>query len=325
MDAIKAILRASISNAVKCSSLVNIVREHEEIYITTVELLTAQSQDALLASFLTEYEYPSTKRRKTIIANSGSEWTTDELRYFMITFRDTDTFDRVCKHFKLTIKAQKFIDMNEDLTRKNAASLTRESALFANTEFKKDMLFAVNVPSNESSIDDMIMTLLSDVMSDRFLIKTRYDMKLHIANQYKKAIADVIAVLFPQLYVGLVVVEDKPHDTSRTEHQWDNAEAQTIAEAIAVMQQKQWPMNLPVYALRVLETFVTIYKLEYDKQLIADIRTGARRDTLYVVHRFLPETLISGQKPGWDLLDPTSRHTIVNAINDICISIESAN
>lgn len=125
------------------------------------------------------------------------------------------------------------------------------------------------MPSNESYVDDMMKTFLSEILSDRFLVKTRYDMPLEIGLtgsvglQKKMATADVIAVLFPQLYVGMVVVEDKPHDYSRSELQWDNAEAQTIAEAIAVMQQKHWPVEMPVFAMRVLGTFVTIYKLNF--------------------------------------------------------------
>ena len=110
------------------------------------------------------------------------------------------------------------------------------------------------MPSNESSVDDMMKTFLSEILSDRFLVKTRYDRPLEIGvfllakrpvpvgPKKKMATADVIAVLFPQLYVGMVVVEDKPHDYSKSELQWDNAEAQTIAEAIAVMQHKHWPV-----------------------------------------------------------------------------------
>ena len=146
----------------------------------------------------------------------------------------------------------------------------------------------------------MVKTFLSDILSDRFFVKTRYDMQLTISLRKRKATADVIVVLFPQLYIGIVVVEDKPHDTSKSNNYWDNAEAQAVAEGIAVMQQKQWPKDLPVFAVRVLETCMTIYKLSFDKALIEDIEKGIRRNTPYIIERFIPETTISGQRPGWD-------------------------
>ena len=207
----------------------------------------------------------------------------------MIEFRDTNNFTKLCT----PLTNRDFLNFNKDLTRRTLAmGLTHESALEADTGFKKGVLFVLSAPSNESSVDDMVKTFLSDILSDRSFVKTRYDMQLTISLRKREATADVIVVLFPQLYIGIVVVEDKPHDTSKSNNYWDNAEAQAVAEGIAVMQQKQWPKDLPVFAVRVLETCMTIYKLSFDKALIEDIEKGIRRNTPYIIERFIPETTI---------------------------------
>ena len=324
MEAINAIILSNIDITTKSKSLVSVVKERKNLLTSTIQLLIDNRCTELLETFLTDYEHFPKKRRTSIQAVSGYEWTHEQLDYFMICFTDTEQSNILCEHYELTSKANRFMNSNMNLTPKTVAlGLTKESASDADTEFKRDTLFVVNVPSNESSVDDMMKTFLSEILSDRFLVKTRYDMPLEISSKKKMATADVIAVLFPQLYVGMVVVEDKPHDYSRSELQWDNAEAQTIAEAIAVMQQKHWPVEMPVFAMRVLGTFVTIYKLNFDSGFIHSVRKGAKRDEPFAVLRFLPDTIIPGQKPGWNLLDPMSRNTLINAVNDISLNIEA--
>ena len=322
MEAIKAIIHSDIDNERKSRLLVTVVKERTDTLTETIVLLTSLLHDKLLQLFLANYDDLSIHKRERITANSASDWTSEELAYFMIEFNDTDSSAELCEHFDLTQKAKR--SANSGLTCKSVASgFTHESATEANTEFKRDALFVVNMPSNESSVDDMVKTLLSSILSDRFLVKTRYDMQLRVSSAKRKATADLIVMLFPQLYVGIVIVEDKSHDTSKNDNQWDNAEAQTIAEGIAVMQQKNWPIGLPVFALRVLSTSVTIYRLCYDRSFLDNVERGIKRDTPYVVIRLIPDVLITGQRPGWDLLDPKSREIVVTAINDISIYIET--
>ena len=80
---------------------------------------------------------------------------------------------------------------------------------------------------------------------------------------------------------------------------------------------------MPVFAMRVLGTFVTIYKLNFDSGFIHSVRKSAKRDEPFAVLRFFPDTIIPGQKPGWNLLDPMSRNTLISAVNDISLNIEA--
>jgi hypothetical protein len=324
MDAVHGIINTNVSSVLKSKMLVNVVRERSDILTTTIELLTKCSDTQLLTLFITEYESPQSKRRRFINANSASDWSSEELDYFMINFQDIADFSNMCDSYTITPRANAFICSNRALTRSTVAEgLKERSAVIADTEFKRDALFVANIPSNESSVDDMIKTFLSEILSDRFLVKTRYDIQLIISSQKRKATADVIVFLFPQLYVGVIVVEDKPNDKSRSESQWDNAEAQAVAEAIAVMQQRSWPHGLPVFALRVLETFVTIYRLDYNANLLSDVKGGNRSSVPCVIKRFMPDSIVIGQRPGWDLLDPPSREILVNAISSMSQYMEA--
>ena len=60
----------------------------------------------------------------------------------MIEFRDTNNFTKLCTHSTLTNRAKDFLNFNKDLTRRTLAmGLTHESALEADTGFKKGVLF----------------------------------------------------------------------------------------------------------------------------------------------------------------------------------------
>jgi hypothetical protein len=95
-------------------------------------------------------------------------------------------------------------------------------------------------PSVESCVDDAVRELLQQTLGNNFLVKTRYDMTLSMSNGSTKATADVLAIFIPKLYMGVIIVDDKPHETNE---QHSDAEAQMVAEALAIVQQKRWPLN----------------------------------------------------------------------------------
>ena len=56
---------------------------------STIQLLIDNKYTELLETFLTDYEHFPKKRRTSIQAVSGYEWTHEQLDHFMICFTDT--------------------------------------------------------------------------------------------------------------------------------------------------------------------------------------------------------------------------------------------
>lgn len=176
----------------------------------------------------------------------------------------------------------------------------------------------------ESCVDNMFQKLMENIMdTSEFLITQRYDMDLYISNVKRKATADIVAILFEKLYVGVIVVEDRPRDASRTPSQWDNAEAQLVAEAIAIAQQERWPEKAPIFMFRVTDIFVSVYKAIFSNELITSVKTGTRRSTPFSVLRYSPkDPLFSGSMPGCNLLRPADRELVTKMLNSMSIEIK---
>jgi len=169
----------------------------------------------------------------------------------------------------------------------------------------------------------MMQTFLENVLNDRFCIEPRYKMPLQICNKKREATADIVAILFPQTIVGLIIVEDKPEDTSNTEKQHSDAEAQMVAEAIAIAQQEYWNIENPIYMLRVLKTYVSIYKAKLDKKILSCVESGTSPILPTIIIRMYPPSKINiGRiRPGFNIINKQDRLQLVKIISSIGFDI----
>ena len=148
----------------------------------------------------------------------------------------------------------------------------------------------------------------------------RYTMRLRVNNANKYATPDLAVIFFPDIYVGVIIVEDKPKDRAVTIDQQDNAEAQMIAEGIAVSQQDNWPKDMLVFMLRVLSTKISIYKALFTTKFLQSIETGKRRTKPTIVLRAAPVDLLRGI-PGYDIARLSEKTEVTKLICNIAMHI----
>jgi len=308
----------NINEYKKAESIYKLMLDHKITQSDVTEFLFKNNLKSVAEAFFTFEEVGIVKRK--INAVSGSDWTEEHIKYFNVIFEDVIKSDEICQIVDISKKANKFIEDNKDLNDLSFAGRKGKNlAKAARTDFQRKVMFVLLNPSKESCVDVMMQTFLENILDERFLVEQRYKMQLTISNIKKEATADVVAILFPQFYIGVIVVEDKPENTSETEYQHLNTEAQIVSEGIAVAQQEQWPSNTAVYMLRVMKTNVSIYKANFDKEFINSVKNGTRRIQPFVIKRFAPtpSIAIGRSRPGFDIVDPSDREMLVKIIYSI--------
>ena len=309
MERISKVLQLNITDSTKAKHLIILCKEHPELYESITDLLIDRQQNSLLSLFITEYYESKEKLR-------GSKWTYEQLDYFKIDFQDTSNTADICPTSQINEDAQCFLHDNKDID--GYFELTEESQISSviNTAFKGYLLYVQKSPS--SCVDDAVRELLQQTLGNNFLVKTRYDMTLSMSNGSTKATADVLAIFIPKLYMGVIIVEDKPHETSKTNEQQSDAEAQMVAEALAIVQQKRWPLNKPIFMLRVLETNITFYKACFTNELISSVTKGQRRlDPFFITRLEYRNPLFTNDRPGYNVLKRKDREIIVSILSNI--------
>ena len=289
-----------------------------------IQYLLQKELNYILECFCSiDSNYSDTKRRKPPPV-SGSDWTNVELDYYNTNFVDV-SYESIVKIVTLSDKATRFIEDNKNLTQN---ALTEEGEInlvdAKATEFQKHILLVLNNPSKESCVDNMFSCFMRNVLDNEFLVELRYDIQLFVSNTKKKATADIVAILFPQFYIGVIVVEDKSRETSKTDTQWENTEAQMIAEAIAIVQQKKWPKNMPIFMFRVMEIYVSVYKAVFTTEFIDSVKNGIKRNIPIEIMRYSPiDPKFEGKTPGCNLLKSSERELLAKILYSISQEIKT--
>ena len=288
-----------------------------------VEYLCKNNLKGIAECFCTLDELKITKQKASVA--SGSDWAIEHLDHFSIVFEDVGV-DAICNRVKISNKANEFLTTNANLTSRSFVGIKgNELANAATNDFQRKVMFVLLNPSKESCVDVMVQSLLEGILDDRFLVEQRYKMPLVVSNTKTEATADIVAILFPQFYIGVIVVENKPEATSDTNTQHACAEAQMISEGIAVAQQDQWSPSIPVYMLLVMKTNISIYKADFTEEFIRSVKTGMRRVLPFVVKRYAPapSIAIGRPRPGLDLLESSDRKMLVELIHNISVMIKT--
>jgi hypothetical protein len=319
---LRPIVGLSIDDSRKSSAMRTLVTENILVESDVIQFLIRQQCTNILEIFLSA---DHAAKRRYIPVSSGSGWTDAELSYYNVVFEDVRAEDIVNTTVVLSDKAANFVESNRDFTlAKLADKKGIEQVKLATTEFQRCIILVINNPSMESCVDNMFQKFMESVMdTEEFLITQRYDMDFYISNVRRKATADIVAILFYKLYVGVIVVEDKSTDSSRTSSQCDNAEAQLTAEAIAIAQQDRWPVDTPIFMFRVMGVFVSVYKAKFTREFVTSVKTGTRRALPLSVLRYSPkDPVFSGNTPGCNLLYPADRELLVMMLNSMSIEIK---
>ena len=260
------------------------------------------------------------RKRKKPQSASASDWSNNELDFYNVVIIDVVLNDIVHMPSSLSAKSMKFIEDNKHLTPSTFVGKKNLSDITANTEFQQHMLLVSKNPSRESCVDNMFICFMRSVLDNEFLVEGKYDMKLTVSNIEKKATADIVAILFPHIHIGVIVVEDKSKETSKTKVQQVNAEAQLIAEGIAIAQQKRWPQNMPIFMIKVAGTYVSLYKTIFTKEFVNSVKCGIKRNIPFKILRYSSEDpIFEGRASGCDLQDPIERELLVKALYGIWV------
>lgn len=321
-NTLQSIINLRIDDNRKALAIRTLVNENVLTDSDVIKFLIDNSYTSILEQFLSVDKI----KKRSLHASSGSSWTDNELCYYNIVFEDVSVTDIADINIELTDKALNFIESNKYFSSATLADKTGiEQVNIVTTEFQKCIVLVLNNPSMESCVDNMFQKFMESIMDTNvFLITQRYDMDLYISNVKRKATADIVAILFSKLYVGVVVVEDKPKDSSKTSAQWNNAEAQLVAEAIAIAQQNRWPEGTNIFMFRVMEVYVSVYKVKFSKELLTSVKTGTRRVNPFIISRYSPkDTLFENSTPGCNLLNPSDRELLTKLLNSISIEIKN--
>ena len=325
MDELKFVCSLNINEYKKAESMYKLVSDGRLSQSDVIDFLMQNEYIAIAEIFLSFDSNDVRKRKLTTV--SGNEWDEEQLDYFSVVFEDINEND-ICEIVEVDGKAKQFLAENSSFTQTTfVGKKDIDLANAATSDFQRKVMFVLLNPSKESCVDVMMQSFLENILDSRFLVEQRYKMPLLLSKKKREATADVVAILFPQIYVGVIVVEDKPEDTSETEQQQSRIEAQLVAEGIAVAQQKHWPKDSPVYMLRVLKTSISIYKANFTDEFINSIKNGTRRLTPFVVKRFAPAPsfVIGRIRPGCDIIDKNDRELIVKLVYSISKDIISRN
>ena len=264
------------------------------------------------------------KHKRTLHVASGSEWTIDTLGYFNVIFNNVIDSNEICQTADLDERASTFLQANSNLSYRSFADKEGiDLANAAETDFQRKIMFVLLNPAKESCVDVMVQALLEGVLCKRFLVEQRYRMQFTISNVTKEATADMVAILFPQLYIGVIVVENKSENASDMDYQQSNAEAQMISEGIAVAQQDNWSTNIPVYMLLTFKTSIIFYKAEFTHEFVRSVKYGIVRNSPFIVQKYCPRHSISvgRSRPGLDIVNPKDRDNCIRILHSISVHI----
>ncbi|KAJ3176057.1 hypothetical protein HDU87_005574 [Geranomyces variabilis] len=273
---------------------------------------------------------PARKKRR-MIAKSGSEWTADALEYFNIAFTNVAS-DQIAPGRNLPPSLHDFVSKNSFIT--NNILLGKESTT-ARTRFF-GLMRAMTMNEN-SSVVDVMMYLLSTVLPEEFVVKTRWRTPLRMAGSTKtEAAADVIVWQeipnTPRYRIGVVVVEVCMHaceeaakeqtltqssqDKNYSSQFSEKTEAQMVAAGIATAQHADWNFEQTMFLLQVSQRgSVTVYRTQFSKALIDDVANGNRRGTPHVIFRHTPSD--STDNRGYLLENPADRRALLQLIYSI--------
>jgi hypothetical protein len=266
------------------------------------------------------------RKRRAPPASSGNEWSNRELSYYSIHVREVENISDICNIREVPNKAACFLNENQEFDPSIITStrITRDVLRKFHNDFQRSVVFVMTDPKHESFVDCMVETYLRNILpQDNFFVQMRYTMKLRVHNSVKYATPDLAVILYPEMRVGVIIVEDKSKDRAGTTMQQDNTEAQIIAEAIAVAQQDNWPQNMPVFMLRVLSTSISIYRAMFTTDFIQSVERGNRRIEPTVVLRSAPTGLLMGI-PGYDIAKLSDRKEVTQIICSIATYISNS-
>jgi hypothetical protein len=171
------------------------------------------------------------------------------------------------------------------------------------------------ITGDEGKVNDLVASLLHAVLSNRFIERIQPSVDLNMGNFWTSAKPDVSVVLFPQQIQGIIVVEDKlSGDNSAVAR--TKAEAQMIAEGIAVSQADNWPQNTPVYMIRCMGSLTSIYKATFSQELLDAVRNGHNSNVMTNVLRYEPR-FAPNMPRGINIFDINQRQILVRILCSI--------
>ena len=111
----------------------------------------------------------------------------------------------------------------------------------------------------------------------------------------------------------MLCCEDKPGNL--TEKEKEDAEAQVIAEGIAVCQQEHWKVGCPIFLLRCVSLRLTIYKAIFEERIVKLVSEGHKGLDATKVEKYYYED--EHHREGLNLMNPSEREKAVTILCSI--------
>ena len=247
--------------------------------------------------------------------HSPSDWSQQELQYYKIEVETCVKIEEMLVLQKMDQETTEFAEKHKDLSHSDM-SFTK-AVKESKDDFTRMLYYVYRENKIESHVDNLMVFFLRKILpQDKFFVFPHYPFEFSVGGDQRRSIPDVAVLFIPKPLVGMIIVEDK---VNGADFKPENVEAQAIAEAIAVCQQKAWNEDNPIYFLRAIGYQLSFYKAIFSKDFLRDVELGRKRKTQTKMRK-----LIHDVGPGGDLfslLDPKQRGLICQIIYSIAYEI----
>lgn len=245
---------------------------------------------------------------------SACKWTKTELDYYNIQILNCSDESEIIAMKDVDVQAKTFI---EKYGNTSLPSLYLKNIIEMD-EFERLCYLAIKESKVEARIDTLFYHFLRAILPQKlFQILNHHAFDLIVNKIEKSTIPDLSVLFIPKLIRGVIVCEDKALEAEGLNLK--NAEAQVIAEAIAVAQQERWPKDCPVFFFRIIGQGVTIYKAIFSQIFLNCVRNGLKGIASTIVKKLYRKDDFNNE--GYNLIDPKDRKKLSEIIYSIGVEI----
>ena len=249
--------------------------------------------------------------------HSPSNWSGKELKFYKIETERCTNIDEFIVLENMDQHAKDFVEKYKDLSYLDMGF--KKAVKESMDDFTRPLYFVFTQMKIESHVDNLMSILFKGVLPpEHFYVFYHYPFSFQIGGDETKSIPDLAVFYVPKELIGVIVVEDKAQGAKDLKP--EDAEAQAIAEAIAVCQQENWIENYPIYFIRSIGYNLTFYKAIFSKEFLEDVKLGNERKTITKVRKLFKDDGLNSD--GYSLLHPKEREQICQAIYSIAIGIQ---
>ena len=278
-------------------------------------ILSEKNEYSEVFNFFLLEDYSNIIEKKPL-SQSASNWGINEKSYYNIVIcpiKDpTHLIEEKFLKMPLFENASKFLEKNKNFSEKDCTEIITEVYSEMNS-FQRKCINYFQDQRLEARTDGAILKYLEEITNEKyFSIELQIPFDLLIGKLTKVAKPDLVFVYSIKVLYGPIVIEDK--NVMITKEEREEAEMQLIAEAIAIAQQDKWPKNIPIYILRCIGLYISIYRAHFDENFLFSVENGLQVMKPTEVLKYAPK---NRSVEGLYLLNPKDRALLTQILNGI--------